>query len=155
MKATQMQTTVEAVMEWGIKVEKIKLQDKIFGYLISKENHPPQIILNANKNDITNFVTLLHELAHLFLGHTSEEKIENKTTKKPIKITKRELDTNTEELEAETACYLITQRMGITSHSDDYLAGYLEGKKTVEEILATFSYETVIKVADKIQDLFC
>ena len=57
---------------------------------------------------------------------------------------------STEELEAETVSYLISTRLRLIKRSEEYIAGYL---KNMDDLMQ-FSYELVIKVADKIENTF-
>lgn len=108
-----------------------------------------EIVFNKNGSDEKQFSTLIHELAHLFLGHTGHERLitaDNKQMKLPI----RKLFRNAEELEAETVSFLLCKRLKLETKSAEYLAGYIKSENDLND----FSYETVIKVADKIDNLF-
>jgi len=52
--------------------------------------------------------------------------------------------------ETEMVSYLIITKLGFIPNSEKYIAGYI---KNIDDLL-TFSYETVIKVADKIDRMF-
>jgi hypothetical protein len=52
-------------------------------------------------------------------------------------------------MEAETVSFLICHHVGLISPSPEYLAGYIDD----ETDWLDFSYETVIKVADRLQGL--
>ena len=70
-------------------------------------NHPPP----------TRFVTVAHELAHLYLGHLGSDGGRRVTDRR---ATPRDL----REVEAETAAYLVARRNGLEPRSQSYLVGY-------------------------------
>jgi hypothetical protein len=53
-------------------------------------------------------------------------------------------------LEAETVSFLLCKKLGLETRAAEYIAAYIKS----EEDLIKFSYETVIKMADKIENLF-
>jgi len=97
-----------------------------------------------------NLAVLIHELAHLFLGHTGHREIFHEEKDKSTKILQRKLSRSAQELEAETISYLICHKLGLESRSAEYLAVYIKSDNDILE----FSYEAVIKTADKIEKLF-
>ncbi len=116
-----------------------------------------EIVLKEGMTTEQNLSVLIHELAHLFLGHTGHEnlytKVIDKQTKKEkdkiVKLLNRKIPRETEELEAETVSYLICKKLGIEVRSEEYLSDYLS-----EEAFENFSYEVVVKIADKIKSMF-
>jgi len=70
-------------------------------------NHPPP----------TRFVTIAHELAHLYLGHLGPDRGRRVPDR-------RYADAAQEEVEAETAAYLVARRNGLKPLSESYLAKY-------------------------------
>jgi hypothetical protein len=109
-----------------------------------------EICLKEGMGIEENFAVLIHELAHLFLGHTGHEHIQYQNKEKQTELMHRKLSRTAEELEAETVSYLICHKLGLQSRSAEYIAGYI----TCEKDLLEFSYEIVIKTADKIEKLF-
>lgn len=69
---------------------------------------------------------------------------------KEIKILQRKLSRTAEELEAETVSFLVSKKMGLATNAAEYIAGYIKS----ENDLIEFSYESVIKTADRIDQLF-
>ena len=110
----------------------------------------PKIVISKKGTIEVKFSTLLHELAHLFLGHTGHTKLSKANDKKEIKILQRKLTRTAEELEAETVSFLVSKKMGLATNAAEYIAGYI----TSENDLIEFSYESVIKTADRIDQLF-
>lgn len=83
--------------------------------------------VNRNHSAPVQFVTIAHELAHLFLGHFG--------TDRKLNIPERQRpDHAQKELEAESVAYLVCARNGVESKSQTYLAEYVEKHTTVENL---------------------
>ncbi len=93
-----------------------------------KDTHGSYLMkINGNHTPAVRFVTIAHELAHLFLGHLGEDK------KWGIKDRRR--CTNTQrELEAETVAFLVAKRNGVESRSETYLATYVRDNPAMEDL---------------------
>ena len=76
-----------------------------------------RLAYNANHPAPTRFVTVAHELAHLYLGHLGPDR----GRRVPDRIL---TDLALEEVEAETAAYLVARRNGLKPRSESYLAEY-------------------------------
>ena len=141
---------IDEAKKWGIKVSFRPLSYFNAGYVTTIVKGYLEICLKEGMSNEENFAVLIHELAHLFLGHTGHHQLHYDGNKKPTKLVPRKLSTTAEELEAETISYLICHKLGLESCSAEYIAGYIKSDKDLLE----FSYETVIKTADKIEKLF-
>lgn len=86
-----------------------------------------KIIINSKHEANVQFVTLIHELAHLYLGHLGGDK----DRKIPNRL---RLCGSMRELEAESVAYIVCARSGVMSRSESYLAGYVERNMTIENI---------------------
>lgn len=83
--------------------------------------------INRNHPVATKFVTLTHELAHLFLGHLGKDTALN--------IPERPRPNHAqEELEAESVAYLVCARNGVSSQSEKYLSNFVETHPTIEDL---------------------
>lgn len=83
-------------------------------------NLPAEYALRVNRNHSpeVKFTTLLHELAHLFLGHLGRDA--------QLKIPDRSsMDHAEVELEAESVAYIICHRNGLKPRSESYLSKYV------------------------------
>ena len=76
-----------------------------------------KLVLNANHPEPVKFVTLMHELAHIYLGHCGEDE------KRGIK-SRQHVDKDLREVEAESVAYVISKRSGIAPKSERYLDTY-------------------------------
>jgi hypothetical protein len=84
-----------------------------------KEATEYRIHINQNHSPATQFTTVAHELAHLFLGHLGPDK--------KLNIPERPRpDHRQEELEAESVAYLVCARNGVESASETYLKDYVD-----------------------------
>ena len=102
--------------------------------------------INGQSSMETTFVSICHELAHMFCEH-----IEAPIEKGEPLWEKRELDKDQYEFEAETVAWLITRRHGIKdSKSVEYLADYVDrdGKIPIVDV------DKIMSAVDKIEQLF-
>lgn len=92
-----------------------------------KPNRIYRLQVNRNHPVATKFVTLTHELAHLFLGHLGKDSALN--------IPERPRPSHAqEELEAESVAYLVCARNGVQSQSEKYLSAFVEKTQTIDEL---------------------
>lgn len=101
-----------------------------------------ELLLNSNHSPEAKYATLAHELGHLYCGHLG-------TPKDRWWPDRRGLAATVEEFEAESACYLVCSRLGISNPSDEYLAGYVKPGQDVPPI----SLECVMKAAGLIEQM--
>ncbi|NYT46641.1 MAG: ImmA/IrrE family metallo-endopeptidase [Candidatus Methanofishera endochildressiae] len=108
----------------------------------AKQQPEYRIRLNEKDNPNVQFATLIHELAHLYLGHLGGDKY--------LKIKDRSRTVHSErELEAESVSYIVCCRNGVKSKAESYLADYVEQNTTVDSI----DLYTLLKVAGQIETL--
>lgn len=141
---------IEEAKKWGIKISYKPFDYFKGGYVTTIYAGSLEICLKEGASKEENFSVLIHELAHLFLGHTGHIQIQYQGKIKPTLLLKRKVPRRTEELEAETISYLVCHKLGLITQSAEYIAGYIKNDKD----LLSFSYEIVIKTADKIEKLF-
>jgi hypothetical protein len=134
----------------GIQVKLRPLSFFNGGYVTTIYSGKLEISLNQSATEAEQFGVLLHELAHLFLGHTGHENLYELDKPRSIKLPIRKLSKSAEELEAETVSYLVMYKLGLDTRSAEYIAGYINS----EELLLEVNYEIIIKTADKIEKLF-
>jgi predicted SprT family Zn-dependent metalloprotease len=85
------------------------------------------MFLNRNHQAPVQFVTIAHELAHLFLGHLGQD-IKFHVTDR------RGLSHDQVELEAESVAYLVCARNGVKSASETYLTNYVKENTTITDV---------------------
>lgn len=83
--------------------------------------------INRNHTAPIQFVTIAHELAHLFLGHLGLDL--NLRIPDRADLTHRQV-----ELEAESVAYLVCLRNGVTSASETYLTKYVSENTTISDL---------------------
>lgn len=76
-----------------------------------------EVGINRNHEFATQTVTLLHELAHIYLGHCGAD------AKRSVRLN-RPKDLALREVEAETVAYLVAKRTGLSPRSETYLSAY-------------------------------
>jgi hypothetical protein len=84
------------------------------------------MLINRNHQAPIQFVTISHELAHLFLGHLGQD----------VKLhipDRKDLLHRQVELEAESVAYLVCARNGVTSASEKYLTNYVKENTTITD----------------------
>lgn len=141
---------MEEAHKWGIRILFKPFSFFKGGHVTTIFTGYLDICLKEGMSIEENFAILIHELAHLFLGHTGHPHLLYNGKEKPKQLLTRKLTRTAEELEAEAVSYLICHKLGLETRSAEYIAGYI----TCDQDLLEFSYETVIKTADKIEKLF-
>jgi hypothetical protein len=101
-----------------------------------------ELLVNQDLNREGRYVSIAHELAHLYCGHLG-------TPNKNWWPDRRGLDKNIAEFEAESAAFLVCSRLGIKNPSETYLFGYLESNERIPNI----SLECVMKTAGLIESM--
>jgi hypothetical protein len=100
------------------------------------------LVVKGRVSRNTQYVTLVHELAHLYCGHLG-------TPNEQWWPDRLELDREVEEFEAESIAYLVCARSGIRNPSEMYLAGYVKEQEQVPPI----SLDCVMKTAGLIETM--
>ncbi len=90
--------------------------------------------VNRNHSDSVKFATIAHELGHLYCGHLGTPNLKWWGNRSNLNI-------NVEEFEAESVCWLVCERMGITNPSEKYLSNYLDNNYMIPNI----SIDAVLK----------
>jgi hypothetical protein len=93
----------------------------------TKEKPHYRIRINKTHAPNVRFATLIHELAHLFLGHLGYDAY--------LKIPGRNnIPHELRELEAESVCFIVCRRNGVEPDSYRYLASYMHQNMTLEHL---------------------
>lgn len=102
--------------------------------------HRYDILLNDSFTREQTYVTLAHELGHLYCGHLG-------AWNKKYWPERQQLDQRTREFEAESVAYIVCGRLGIQNPSEKYLANYFETSNEVPAV----SPEVILKAAGLIE----
>ena len=97
-----------------------KVSAPLPGEKTARVNITYQLTLNSKHDPNQQFTTIVHELAHLFLGHLGDD------DKLKIKV-RLGLPHGKQEIEAEAAAYLVCKRNGIEARPQGYLHSYMGG----------------------------
>jgi hypothetical protein len=100
------------------------------------------ITFNKNQLPPVQFVTIAHELAHLFLGHLGEDRAWNITERQRTYHDQREL-------EAESVAYLVSKRRRVESKSEAYLSNYVQNHDAV----GSLDLYQIMRAAGQIESL--
>ncbi|XZE17497.1 ImmA/IrrE family metallo-endopeptidase [Pirellulaceae bacterium SH449] len=101
-----------------------------------------RISINENHDTPTRFVTLVHELAHLLLGHLGQDPKLHAPDRTTISHEQREL-------EAESVAYIVCRRSGVTPKSHTYLSQFVTSETTTEQL----ELYQIMRVAGSIESL--
>ncbi len=131
----------------GIYAKHMQAGDAHAGFILAKRSEDKatrseyQLRINGNHSLATQFVTLAHELGHLYLGHLGADAY--------LKVKdRRSLKHSAMELEAESVAYLVSHRRGITAKSQSYLADHVNAGTS----LADLDLYELTKAAGQIED---
>jgi hypothetical protein len=141
------ETVLKNCRREGFTVAEVKLPANQAGSVsgsIGEHSNPPyfEIRLNAVHTETARFVTLVHELAHIYCGHLGGHPRKRWPHRSDLALDVREF-------EAESVAYIVTIRRGIASGSDRYLSEYLTAHTEVPPV----DVELVIRVSDRIEKM--
>lgn len=102
-----------------------------YGHMITHHNYFT-VSVDSMASEAEQLAAVFHELAHLFCQHIKCSWWEG-----------RSFTSETKEFEAETVAYLVCKRLGIQSHSVEYLANYLDENEQIPPILLDFVFQAV------------
>jgi len=115
----------------------------------SKTRPVYRVRINSKHDPNVQFVTLAHELAHLYLGHLGPDAFLHIPNRSAVQH-------GQSELEAESVAYLVSSRSGVVSESEKYLSNYVHDNRTVEALdlylvlKAAGQIETVLQLGEKV-----
>lgn len=122
------------------KVFEKQLPDRTISYIQVLVGY--ELAVNRNLSLAAKYVTLTHELGHLYCGHIG--------TPNPKWWPSRPgLPLDAKEFEAESTAYLVCGRIGIDNPSEQYLSGYVRSGQDIPPI----SLENVLRSAGLIETM--
>lgn len=101
-----------------------------------------RVVVHEPLDPKSRYTTLLHELAHIYLGHLGSDK----DRWWPCRIN---LSHAAVEIEAEAVAYIVGLRAGLRASSEAYLSSYIKGA----EIPPDVSLELIVKVAGRLEEM--
>jgi hypothetical protein len=105
-------------------------------------NWKMRIVLRAEAGEAAAYATLCHELAHVYLGHVGPDR-------DGLWPCRANLSEVVAEIEAEATAYVVCARAGLTTHSAEYLAGYVEEDAALDAL----SLDLISRVAGRIEEM--
>ena len=96
--------------------------------------------INRNHEPAAQFVTLTHELGHLFLGHLGLDKKRNVPDRVGLSLTQ-------EEIEAESVAFIVCRRNDIEPKSQTYLANFAKGNSSSDQ----FDIYQIMRAAGQVE----
>lgn len=119
VKESALQLVLENVQEGGVAVAEVDEGDWHAGR-IRRMGEAYKLRVNRNHAAAVRFVTIAHELGHLYLGHLGADK------KRRIQDRRRKVSEAGMEVEAESVAYIVCHRHGVKPMSNQYLAKHVE-----------------------------
>jgi hypothetical protein len=101
-----------------------------------------RIGIHAELDGPSQYGTLCHELAHIYLGHLGSDRDHWWPSR-------TDLDSRAVEIEAEATAFIVTMRLGLAGSSAAYVSRYLSGGPLPSSV----SLDQVAKVASRIQQM--
>jgi hypothetical protein len=101
-----------------------------------------RIAIHAQLDEPSQYGTLCHELAHIYLGHLGADRDHWWPSR-------TDLDGRALEIEAESTAFIVTSRLGLVGSSAAYVSRYLDGRPLPPSV----SLDQVAKVASRIEQM--
>ena len=101
-----------------------------------------RIGLHDELDETSRYGVLLHELAHIYLGHLGSDQDRWWPSR-------GDLMRRTMELEAEAVAHIVSRRAGLKGASEQYVSRYLDRDETLKAI----SLDQIAKVAGRLEDM--
>ncbi len=101
-----------------------------------------RVSIHNELDEPSRFGVLCHELAHILLGHLGSDQ----DCWWPSRLN---LNHDSVEIEAESAAFTVTHRLGLKGNSDAYVSAYLKN----EHIPKGISIDYIAKIAGKIEEM--
>jgi antirestriction protein ArdC len=107
-----------------------------------------RVTFNDRLNPTERFITIAHELGHIFLGHLGECASGKGNDDESGWLSRRSLGKNEKEIEAEAVAYLVASRAGVVPASAQYIKSYASRSDMTKVDL-----ELVVRSAARIERL--
>jgi hypothetical protein len=110
--------------------------------LLGQDGVKMRIVLHLGLDGPSRYGVLLHELAHIYLGHLGGDA-------DGWWPSRGDLTRGAMEVEAEAVAYIVSRRAGLKGASSQYVSRYLSG----EEMLKAISLDQIAKVAGRVEEM--
>lgn len=150
---------IQNLAEYNISVEFKYFRFNKGGETYDYSDNSVKIFVSSEFSPEQAFATLIHELAHNFLGHLGEKYLIKKSHKidekkegeklEKIHIKARNVSSSIREIEAEVVSYIVCSRWNLEKDPLEYISWHIS-----QENLSKISVEKIIKVADKVENTF-
>ena len=107
-----------------------------------------RVTFNDRMNPTERFITIAHELGHIFLGHLGECASGKGNDDESGWPDRRLLGKNEKEIEAEAVAYLVASRAGIVTDLAQYIKGYAS-----RSVVTKVNLDLVVRSAARIERL--
>lgn len=128
-----------------IRIDKVKLSSSNAGFAtisMGQGGMKMRIGLHDELDEPSRYGVLLHELAHIYLGHLGGDK--DGWWSSRGNLARRAM-----EVEAEAVAHIVSLRAGLEGASPRYVSRYLDGDAT----LKTISLDLIAKVAGRLEEM--
>ncbi len=144
--ANRLEQTIEnASIHDLIRIDTKELSSTNAGFatvLVGESGMKMRIVLHDKLDEPSRYGVLLHELAHIHLGHLGGDR-------DGWWLNRSELGRRAMEVEAEAVAYVVSRRAGLEGTSQCYVSRYLDRDTTLE----TISLDLIAKVAGRLDDM--
>jgi hypothetical protein len=138
-------TVTNASIRDRIRISTVKLSSTAAGFATisaGEGDMKMRIGLHSELDEPSRYGVLLHELAHVYLGHLGGDK-------DGWWPSRGDLARRAMEVEAEAVAYIVSRRAGLKGTSPHYVSRYLDGEATQQAI----SLDLIAKVAGRLEDM--
>jgi hypothetical protein len=128
-----------------IRITNVKLSSTNAGFAtvsVGQDGMKMRVGLHEGLDAPSRYGVLIHELAHIYLGHLGGDK-------DGWWSSRGDLARRAMEVEAEAVAYIVSRRAGLKGASPQYVSGYLDGEATLKRI----SFDLIAKVAGRLGDM--
>ncbi len=139
------QTTVNAATRDLIQIDTVKLSSTNAGFATISTGQggmKMRIGLHDELDEPSRYGVLLHELAHIYLGHLGGDK-------DGWWPCRGDLARQAMEVEAEAVAHIVSRRAGLKGASPHYVSRYLDGDATLQVV----SLDLIAKVAGRLEGM--